>query len=255
MNIQKLNEQLKKVLYGKSDEEQVDEAYKQKNEAVLDTSYEKAISDIKRGCATLMSDFRKLRDFEKFNYEKDTHKAIIARLEKFAHLMTLLSNFDTIDFEEDGEEGIADTPKTREFYKKLKALVESAQKNEGVHFGQPNVDKCYNELMDISFQEMKKRNGKELSDKEFEAFRPTLLKKYPKEVVDYCYMKANEDFKTQEPAQKNQSLDVQALKEYLAKENSRALNIAYNDDFTESNRSYYKGKATAIHKIQTKFNL
>ena len=129
------------------------------------------------------------------------------------------------------------------------------QKNEGVHFGQPNVDKCYNELMDISFQEMKKRNGKELSDKEFEAFRPTLLKKYPKEVVDYCYMKANEDFKTQEPAQKNQSLDVQALKEYLSKENSRVLNIAYNDDFTESNRSYYKGKATAIHKIQTKFNL
>ena len=75
---------------------------------------------------------------------------------------------------------------------------ESAQKNEGIHFGQPNVDKCYNELMDVTFQEMKKRNGKELSDKEFEAFRPMLLKKYPKEVVDYCYMKANES------AQKNE---------------------------------------------------
>ena len=59
----------------------------------------------------------------------------------------------------------------------------------------------------------------------------------------------------EESVQKNESLDVQALKEYLAKENSRALNIAYNDDFTESNRSYYKGKATAIYEIQTKFNL
>lgn len=78
-------------------------------------------------------------------------------------------------------------------------LFESAQKNEGVHFGQPDVDKCYSELMDISFQEMKKRHGKELTDKEFEAFRPILLKKYPKEVVDYCYIKANES------AQKNEA--------------------------------------------------
>lgn len=82
----------------------------------------------------------------------------------------------------------------------VEIVAESRQKNEGVHFGQPNVDKCYNELMDISFQEMKKRNGKELSDKEFEAFRPMLLKKYPKEVVDYCYMKANES------AQKNEEV-------------------------------------------------
>lgn len=74
----------------------------------------------------------------------------------------------------------------------LRQIQESSHKNEGVHFGQPNVDKCYNELMDMSFEEMKKRNGKELSDKEFEAFRPILLKKYPKEVVDFCYMKATE---------------------------------------------------------------
>lgn len=52
-----------------------------------------------------------------------------------------------------------------------------------------------------------------------------------------------------------QNLDVKALKEYLAKENSRALNIAYNDDFTELNRSYYKGIATAIYEIQRNFNL
>lgn len=129
---------------------------------MLDTSYEKAITDIKRGCATLMSHFRKLRDFEKFNYEKDTHDAIIARLEKFAHLMKLLSDYDSIDFEEDG---IVDTPRTREFYKKLKATVESLQNNEDFKnpktfqkgddvkvFGRPGkVVKVRGDVVDIEF--------------------------------------------------------------------------------------------------------
>ena len=116
----------------------------QKNEAMLDTSYDKAIIDIKRGCATLLSDLRKLRDFEKFNYQKDAHKAIIARLERFAHLMALLSDYDAIDFEEDG---IADTPRTREFYKKLKAIAESLQKNEEVT--KSNYKNIINELEGI----------------------------------------------------------------------------------------------------------
>lgn len=52
-----------------------------------------------------------------------------------------------------------------------------------------------------------------------------------------------------------ENLDVQALKEYLDKEHSRALKLAYNDEFTESDRSFYKGMATGIHEIQRKFNL
>ena len=52
-----------------------------------------------------------------------------------------------------------------------------------------------------------------------------------------------------------ENLDVEALKEYLDKEHSRALKLAYNDGFTESDTTFYKGIPTAIHEIQRKFNL
>ena len=52
-----------------------------------------------------------------------------------------------------------------------------------------------------------------------------------------------------------ENLDVQSLKDYLDKEHSQALKMAYNKGFTEADRSYYKGIATVIHEIQRKFNL
>lgn len=151
-----------------NDEEQVDEACKQKDESWFDLY--PVVSDIGE-------DWEFYKKKPKYT-RNELKQAAITKLKAKG------KSFNSQDLEE----------ALNRWYQS-----ESAQKNEGVHFGQPNVDKCYNELMDISFQEMKKRNGKELSDKEFEAFRPTLLKKYPKEVVDYCYMKANES------AQKNEA--------------------------------------------------
>ena len=52
----------------------------------------------------------------------------------------------------------------------------------------------------------------------------------------------------------NEALDEKSLKDYLAKEHSRALknikNIAANDS-----SSFFKGYATALHEIQRKFGL
>lgn len=55
-------------------------------------------------------------------------------------------------------------------------------------------------------------------------------------------------------SQKNEALDEKSLKDYLAKEHSRALknikNMAANDS-----SSFFKGYATALHEIQRKFGL
>ena len=57
-----------------------------------------------------------------------------------------------------------------------------------------------------------------------------------------------------ESSRKNEALDEKSLKDYLAKEHSRALknikNIAANDS-----SSFFKGYATALHEIQRKFGL
>lgn len=67
-------------------------------------------------------------------------------------------------------------------------------------------------------------------------------------IEDYKLAKCNES------SQKNEALDEKSLKDYLAREHSRALknikNMAANDS-----SSFFKGYATALHEVQRKFGL